>query len=48
MRAFLKFIDERVWVSVEKSWSAPSISVAGVVTLTNIFTQTKDELVYCT
>lgn len=47
MRAFLKFLDEQVWVSVKRSWTIPSLRVDGVDKSRNIPTWYKDELVEC-
>lgn len=47
MRAFLKSIDERVYVNTEKGWTATSTTVAGIVTPIDISTWTEDELADC-
>lgn len=47
MRAFLKFMNERVQVCVETGGTASSATIAGVVIPTKISTQTKDELAQC-
>ncbi|XP_022864588.1 uncharacterized protein LOC111384537 [Olea europaea var. sylvestris] len=44
MRAFLKSLDEHVWVSVQNGWKPPSTIVSGTVNLTDISLWTKDEI----
>ena len=36
MKAFLKALDERIWISVQNGWAPPTTTVAGVVTPTDI------------
>lgn len=45
MRAFLKTLDECVWLCAQNGWAAPSNTVSGVVTLTDISLWTKRETV---
>ncbi|XP_022895268.1 uncharacterized protein LOC111409455 [Olea europaea var. sylvestris] len=47
MRVFLKSIDEHVWASLQNGWKPPSTTMSGVVTPTDIFLWTKDELAEC-
>ncbi|XP_022895214.1 uncharacterized protein LOC111409393 [Olea europaea var. sylvestris] len=47
MRAFLKSLDEHVWVSVQNGWKPPSTIVSGTVNLTDISLWTKDEITEC-
>ncbi|XP_022856135.1 uncharacterized protein LOC111377295, partial [Olea europaea var. sylvestris] len=47
MRAFLKSLDEHVWISVQNGWKPPSIIVSGNIHLTDISVWTKDELAAC-
>ncbi|XP_022866024.1 uncharacterized protein LOC111385832 [Olea europaea var. sylvestris] len=47
MRAFLKSIDENVWISVQNGWKPPSTIVSGNIHLTDISVWTKDELAAC-
>ncbi|XP_022883334.1 uncharacterized protein LOC111400128 [Olea europaea var. sylvestris] len=47
MRAFLKSLDEHVWVSVQNGWKPPSTIVSGTVNLTDISLWTKDEIAEC-
>ena len=44
MRAFLKSIDERVWVSLIRGWKEPVTIVDGVEVLTDVDNYSKDEL----
>lgn len=47
MRASLKSKDERVWVSIEKAWTVPSVTVAGVDIPNDVSTWIKDEIAIC-
>ncbi|XP_022862060.1 uncharacterized protein LOC111382352 [Olea europaea var. sylvestris] len=47
MRAFLKSLDEHVWLSVQNGWKPPSTIVSGTVNLTDISLWTKDEIAEC-
>ncbi|XP_022870546.1 uncharacterized protein LOC111389800 [Olea europaea var. sylvestris] len=47
MRAFLKSLDEHVWISVQNGWKPPSTTVSGTINLTDISLWTKDELAAC-
>ncbi|XP_022873216.1 uncharacterized protein LOC111392180 [Olea europaea var. sylvestris] len=47
MRAFLKSLDEHVWVSVQNGWKPPSTTVSGTVNLTDKSLWTKDEIAEC-
>ncbi|XP_022897283.1 uncharacterized protein LOC111410921 [Olea europaea var. sylvestris] len=47
MSAFLKSLDEHVWLSVQNGWKPPSTSISGTVNLTDISLWTKDELAEC-
>lgn len=47
MRAFLKSIDEEVWVSVLKDLTALSTCVVGLVTPTKVSTWSKNNLDEC-
>ncbi|XP_022868632.1 uncharacterized protein LOC111388180 [Olea europaea var. sylvestris] len=47
MRAFLKSLDEHVWISVQNGWKPPSSIVSGNIHLTDISLWTKDELAAC-
>ncbi|XP_022853916.1 uncharacterized protein LOC111375345, partial [Olea europaea var. sylvestris] len=47
MRAFLKSLDEHVWVSVQNGWKPPSTIVSGTVNLIEISLWTKDEIAEC-
>ncbi|XP_022854061.1 uncharacterized protein LOC111375463 [Olea europaea var. sylvestris] len=47
MRAFLKSLDERVWVSVQNGRKPPSTTVSGVVNLIDISLWTKEKLTDC-
>ncbi|XP_022891807.1 girdin-like [Olea europaea var. sylvestris] len=46
IRAFLKSLDEHVWVSVQNGWKPSSTTVSSVVNLTDISLWTKEELAY--
>ncbi|XP_022843115.1 uncharacterized protein LOC111366633 [Olea europaea var. sylvestris] len=47
MRAFLKSLDEHVWISVQNGWKPPSSIVSGNIHLTDISLWIKDELAAC-
>ncbi|XP_022849862.1 uncharacterized protein LOC111371947 [Olea europaea var. sylvestris] len=47
MHAFLKSLDEHVWISVQNGWKPPSTTVSGTINLTDISLWTKDELAAC-
>ncbi|XP_022891620.1 uncharacterized protein LOC111406424 [Olea europaea var. sylvestris] len=47
MRAFLKSLDEHVWISVQNGWKPPFTTVSGTINLTDISLWTKDELAAC-
>ncbi|XP_022870995.1 uncharacterized protein LOC111390222 [Olea europaea var. sylvestris] len=47
MRAFLKSLDEHVWIRVQNGWKPPSTTVSGTINLTDISLWTKGELAAC-
>ncbi|XP_022873961.1 uncharacterized protein LOC111392800 [Olea europaea var. sylvestris] len=47
IRAFLKSLDEHVWLSVKNGWKPPSTIVSGTVNLTDISLWTKDKIAEC-
>lgn len=47
MCAFLKSLDEHVWISVQNGWKPSSTTVSGTINLTDISLWTKDELAAC-
>lgn len=47
MKAFLKSMDERVWVSIDEGWTISSTSIASVVTPIDISTWIMDDLAKC-
>ncbi|XP_035541467.1 uncharacterized protein LOC118344558 [Juglans regia] len=47
MKAFLKSVDERVWVSITKGWREPVVIIEGVQTSKSVDNYSRDEISEC-